>query len=439
MQNAVGNLSHIEWRTTMAPKAKWTILTYIAAHNNLQQLGDRSLDQIINVGSTDDVIHGVLYDGPQGAARYIAGAPGKVLKQEQLKNFDSGDPVRLVETAKWVFQQYPAERYGLILWSHGTGWRPEDIHAVATQVRGGRGVTEQEASERAAAPGRLSFFRSTVATIMEKDSPSERAILFDDGSGHSLDTLELGRVASQLKDTLGQPLDLLGMDACLMATLEMSYQVRNLVRYYVASEELVPGHSWPYDTIMGKLRAQPDMSAGDLAALVVKDYVGYYTQNPPALNSGDVTKVALDLSRIGDLAGAADCLADALMADMANQAQGLWTAQQECRQQETAKGKRDPSKFSVHQWDLGTLVQRLGEASTDADVKTAAQRVQAALQPGGVVIAEGHQGNWFAGLGGVSAYLMPARKVRISPYYADLAIANETCWLKMLQAYEKAA
>jgi len=36
----------------MADKAKWTILTYIAAHDNLYQLGRKSLLEIINVGST---------------------------------------------------------------------------------------------------------------------------------------------------------------------------------------------------------------------------------------------------------------------------------------------------------------------------------------------------------------------------------------------------
>ena len=104
----------------MASKAKWTILTYIAAHNNLEQMGKRSLAQIVGVGSTRDVMHGVLFDGPQGATRWIVGDAGKVLEKCELSDFDSGDPARLIETAKVVFEQYPAERYGLVLWSHGT-------------------------------------------------------------------------------------------------------------------------------------------------------------------------------------------------------------------------------------------------------------------------------------------------------------------------------
>ena len=59
-------------------KARWTILTYIAAHNNLAMLGKVSLNQILGVGSTPEVVHGMLYDGPGEGGRYVVGDPGTV-------------------------------------------------------------------------------------------------------------------------------------------------------------------------------------------------------------------------------------------------------------------------------------------------------------------------------------------------------------------------
>ena len=76
----------------MATNAKWTVLTYIAAHNNLDLFGKRSRQEILGVGSSSDVVHGILYDSPVGAARYVIGEPGLVEHQEQLGSFDSGDP-----------------------------------------------------------------------------------------------------------------------------------------------------------------------------------------------------------------------------------------------------------------------------------------------------------------------------------------------------------
>ena len=417
----------------MPEKAHWTILTYIAAHNNLDALGQRSLDQILQVGSTPQVRLAALYDGTSRAARYIAGDPGTAAVKEPLEDFDSGDGDALVDTARWAFKQCPAERYGLVLWSHGTGWRPEEIEEVAKQARGDKAVDVEEATERAAAPGSLSLFRGTLREILKKKTPAERAICFDDGTGHSLDTLELERVAGEIQATIDQRLDLLGMDACLMATVEVAYQLRQLVRYLVASEELVPGHSWPYDTILGELSADPQRPARDLATSVVRHYVDYYGAHPPG--AGDVTKVALDLSRIDPLVQATDAFAAALEEDMDQQADSLWDAQWQAYLQESRQEKRYQNKFRLHMWDLGSVAARMTD-SENAAVQKAAQDVVKELRPGGsAVVAEGHYGSWFDGIGGVSAYFTVPQKQRLAPAYAGLAFAKDTHWLEMLKAY----
>ena len=70
---------------TITMKAnKWTVLTYIAAHNNLDLLGKKSLNEILSVGSSSDVVQGVLYDSYAGAGRYVMGDSGYVRHQEQL-------------------------------------------------------------------------------------------------------------------------------------------------------------------------------------------------------------------------------------------------------------------------------------------------------------------------------------------------------------------
>lgn len=419
----------------MAPKAKWTILTYIAAHNNLHYMGKRSYDQIIALGSTPEVRHGILFDWPDGAARYIVGEPGLVQCQEQLGNYDSGDPDRLIETAQWVFTQYPAEHYGLVLWSHGSGWQPHEIEQIAKQARGDSQVDKQEATERAGTPGSMALFRSTLKTILGKEKAAERAICFDDGTGHSLDTLELDRVTRDIAESIEQKLDLIGMDACLMANLEVAYQLRNNVGYMVASEELVPGHSWPYDLIYGALCADPAQEPRDLAARVVHDYVGYYSKHPP--EAGDVTKVALDLGNLNKLAGAVNDLAVALEGAMDTHADILWRVQRESERKEGCDGKRKPNKFQFHLWDVGSVVARVEATAVNPTVQNAAQSVARALKRGGpTVLAEGHKGDWFDGIGGVSVFMMPPKKQdRLSPYYARLALSTDTAWDEMLCAY----
>jgi len=413
--------------------AKWSVLTYIAAHNNLELLGTVSRKQILDVGSTADVVHGMLYDGSVGAARYVVGNSGKVRTQDPLGALNSGDPDALIETAKWFFGQNPAERYGLVLWSHGTGWEPNQIAEVAQEARPAAARDDDEAKERAIAPGSLALFRSTLRQLLTPARQTERAILFDDGTGQSIDTLELERVGREIMAAIGHPLELLGMDACLMGNLEVAYQMRNTVRHLVASPELVPGHSWPYTTIYGDLKNDPNQDGATLARTVVSRYVEFYVANPP--RTGDVTKVALDLGRIDPLKNAADGLAKALLEDIERSSAALWAAQESTQERENPKKTRKPSKFDYHLWDLGSVAAALGQSNdASTSVKDAARDTAAALEPGaGAVIAEGHRGAWFDSSFGVSIYL-PVLK-RISPWYPQVAFAADTEWDEMLVAY----
>jgi hypothetical protein len=416
-------------------KAKWTFLTYIAAHNNLDCLGERSLDQIIGVGSTRQVRHGVLYDGPKGAARYIVGGPGKVLQQEQLADFDSGDPDALIETARWVFCKYPADRYGLVLWSHGSGWQPEEIQRVAKQVRKDNDVDRKESIKRAGSTSSRALFRTTLAKILIK-SAAQRAICFDDGSRHSIDTIELGKVIRAITDKIDQPLELLGMDACLMASLEVAYQIRDNTRYMVASEELVPGHSWPYNVIFQKLNYDPSINGSEFAQIITLEYRKYYQENPPAFGYGDVTKVALDLSKIGEIATATDKLSRDLINNMEAESQNLWDAQIFTRDQE--KGKRPQTKFDLYLWDIKSLVNELSMHIDNEEITSSCKSVADSLKLGGAILDEVHLEDWFSNIGGLSIYLpIPNEAPRVTKYYPQLQFAVSTDWYEMLMEYHQ--
>jgi hypothetical protein len=416
-------------------KAGWTFLTYIAAHNDLDQFGARTLREIRDVGSTDEVVHGVLYDAHAGATRYVMGDGGALATEQELGSFDSGDPDNLIETAHWLFERHPAHRYGLVLWSHGTGWVPREIAAVAKEARPAASVERGEPTERASAPGSRVLFRSTLRELLRPRERRERAVLFDDGTGHSLDTLELARVTRNVAEAIGQPVDFLGMDACLMGNLEVAYEMRRSVRCLAASPELVPGHSWPYRDIFGAVRDETDRSGADVAELVVDRYVRHYANHPPP--AGDVTKVALDLGRLEDLARPVEQLGTSLRADMNRLAGPLWKVQRATRERETRRGARWQSKFNHHLWDLGSLAAGLAASpEVSADVERAANEVRAALTPGaGTVLAEGHYGDWFDATAGVSVYLIPAGSRRVSPWYGRLALAKDTGWGEMLAAY----
>lgn len=405
--------------------ATWTFMVYMAGDNNLSEAGEEDLRELRTVGSTDEVHIVVQYDnaGAEGTRRYRVLAEGDDLV-ETLGPTDSGDPNVLVDFVTWAHSTYPAERYALVLWNHGGGWEPSAIDEIAQEVRA-PSYGPREGVERAASPLRRVFFRPSLAAILGLPSPQERAICSDDGTGHSLDTVELGRVLAKVVDVLGGPLDLLGMDACLMSSLEVAYQARPYVRYVVASEESEPNEGWPYDTVLPALVANHDLPTAALAAHIVDAYVRSYDD---AGYAGDVTQAALDLSQLDAVAAALDRLADAVAARLPRARTQLWSAQKAAKRfwQNTLA-------------DVGSLAAEIKRATRDAATRAAADEVVAALRPGGdaFVVAEAHRGAGVAACTGVTVYL-PSPLVGMSRFYADLDYARQHTWASMVDAYVRA-
>ena len=217
------------------------------------------------VGSSDDLKIAVFVKRleQQAAHRIIVGKDGENEERENLGGeVDSGSPQTMLDFIRWAHKKAPAERYALVIWNHGSGWDPLDFDELYSQVKGA-GVTPRELGTRASSQLGRSLFTPTLETALTLPTAGARAIASDDGTGHSLDTIELGNVLAKTRKLLGQPLDLLGMDACLMSCLEVAFQSAGDVRAIVSSEELEPGDGWPYDKILADLRAKPAMDGAD--------------------------------------------------------------------------------------------------------------------------------------------------------------------------------
>ena len=401
-------------------------MVYMAGDNNLSAAGEADLEEMRLVGSTDEVNVVVEFDnaGDAGTRRIHIGKDGVGEYLETLGETDSGSPEVLSGFIEWVAENYPAHHYALVLWNHGNGWAPTEVDRIARSVNS-PGFSEREISERSASPLGRVLFRPSLENIFSLATPAERAICSDDGSGHSLDTVELGRVIAKGAKTIGQKFDVLGMDACLMSNIEVAYQVRDHVRYIVASEENEPAEGWPYDRILSRLAANPGMTAAELARNIVADYVDWYRDRDTA---EDITQAALDLSRLASLTTPLDAFAERLAADMSISYPDIWRAQ------------RKSARFWHNTlWDLGHFCEVLEDTSTTAGVRDAARAVVDALAPGNgqFVLAESHLGTKVEHCMGVTIYLVPPI-TSISRYYGELDFSQNHPWMKMLEVYHDA-
>jgi hypothetical protein len=406
----------------MNAAAKWTFMVYMAGDNDLSGAGESDLAEMSAVGASADLNVLVEFDpqGRGGTDRHVIHRGGAGGDRLRLPETNSADPKALNAFITWAARNHPAERYALVLWGHGSGWEPAEK---------GRGASsrkvcpdaERKGAHPPASADRAPFFKPVLKSL-SKDRRSKRAVCFDDGSGHSLDTVELGRVLHKAARALGRPLDILGMDACLMSNIEVACQAGSHVRHIVASETLEPYSGWPYAKILKLLTGSPHAASADVAAQMARACVPPCPDRDPAF---PVARSALNLSAMDQLTHPLSHLAEALITHMPRASREIFTAQ------------RDSLRFQRETlWDIADFCRKLETTTSSRKVRSAARKVRAALRPGWgrFVSAKAHSGSGLEHCGGVSIYLQPPT-APISKHYSRLAFAREHPWWRLLKAY----
>jgi len=281
-KSGCGEIAGEEWSFTTGKKP-WTFMVYLDGDNNLEGAGIDDFREMASVGSTKTVNIIVQFDRISGEDDsygdwttskrfYITSGmtPTPENALEDLGELNHGDPQTLIDFINWAKANYPADRYALILWNHGGGWRESKEKELQAKLEG-------------------------------KKRPYYRAVCWDDTDGE--DTLYMDEVQDAL-DVTGSN-HLIGFDACLMGMVEVAYEIMDYGEVMVGSEETEPGDGWPYDLILQDLVNNPSWSSSELGQAVVSRYYESYGDNG--------TQSVIDLSKMDTLASAISSFAQALM------------------------------------------------------------------------------------------------------------------------------
>jgi len=401
-------------------KPAWTVLVYMAGDNNLDPSGIGDLLEMKRVGSTPQVNVVAEFDraSGRGAKRYRLRKGGTLAADAvaSLGRLNTGDPRTLLDFVRWGVKAYPAERFALVLWNHGQGWDDTDIYEDARHRRFRRLATGRV---------RHALFRPPVRRMLRGAIRKfeYRAILLDDDAKDFLDNLELKSVLAGAATAIGGKLDLLGMDACLMSMAEVGYQMRGSARFTVGSEQTEPGDGWPYDRILAALAKHPEMDAGDLSGVVVREYLASYAA------ADGVTQSACDLSKADALAAAVGALVEALTAAL---------REGTLRQRILAARMRVQSYEIPDNVDLVDFCELLAGAAPGSALTARCRDVVGAVGAGaagagaGYVLAQDSKGRDLAASHGVAIYFPT---IAVSPLYGRLDWCGATGWDRFLRAY----
>lgn len=166
-------------------------------------------------------------------------------KLDDVGDKNMGEYETLRDFIIWTMKKFPSEKYSLILWNHGGG-------SIV-----GYGYDEN--------------YRSLL----------------------SLNDIQ--RALEESHKETSQKFELIGFDACLMATLETANILSPYANYMVASQELEPGHGWDYTPIAMALVVNPMISGAELGKRIME---GFKSQAKKHRTDEFITLSVIDLSKI---------------------------------------------------------------------------------------------------------------------------------------------
>jgi hypothetical protein len=300
------------------PPKKWTFMVYLDADVNLDSYAWLDIQEMEAVGSTADVNIVVLLDrwykmcGFNGTEIYYVhqGWSERVWGDKTNEyELNMGDPATLSFFIGYAATNYPADKYALVLWDHGGNWR---------------------------------------GICWDETTPNRDYL--------NMTELETALAASPVT------IDVLGTDACLMASTEVTYTISlsSKVDVMVASEDYVPGYGYPYDMMLEELVANPDWDASDFGESMVDEYIASYART----GNSYATLAAIDLSYIPTLVDDIKALATELTANIEEYVDTITEA----------KSSADRYWFGAyHQGayiDLRDFVEKLGSLAPDLQALT---------------------------------------------------------------------
>lgn len=230
---------------------KVTILLYMNGSNLETDDSEATTDlkEIINAGSSDNVNVLVQTMGTKKwqnyginankTQRYLVNGSGLTLVDDSLGQLDCTIASTLSDFITWGADNYPADRYILIFWNHGGG----PVYGFG----------------------------------------------YDEWNDDSNAALTIDEMQTALK-TSGIYFDFIGMDCCIMSSLEVCVALYDYCDYTILSEDFESGLGWYYTDWMKKLYNNSSIPTTELGQYIVDDMVN---ANANDSTSGDNSILAL--------------------------------------------------------------------------------------------------------------------------------------------------
>ncbi|OFY38662.1 MAG: hypothetical protein A2X18_08255 [Bacteroidetes bacterium GWF2_40_14] len=250
------------------PEFRRVVILYFAANNNLSSYAASNIENLKQGFLPEEESRNILlvYSHLSGSLpkllRLYKDEAGKI-HEDVVANYESQNsatPEVLKDMLNKVKIIFPADEYGLVLWSHGTGWLPKGYYGN---------------------PGGFKIFMNDPYQDMVKS--------FAEDNGEEMEITEL-------KAAIPYKLSFIIFDCCFMGGIETVYELKDKSDYIVASPTEILATGFPYDEIMRPLFE----NTADLTE-TCQLYFDYYNNMEGVYKSATISIFQTNkLQRVGD-------------------------------------------------------------------------------------------------------------------------------------------
>lgn len=147
---------------------------------------------------------------------------------------------------------WPSAHHGIVLWSHGSGFLPPGYYINPQERAKGDPVSEEA---------------DPYAFLVKAGGDGLKSFAQDEEQNIEMDLIDLRKALSRFH------YDFIAFDCCLMANVELAYELRNTSDYLIFSPTEIMSDGFPYDVMVQTIFSQQPEAA---MRSIAQSYMAHY-------------------------------------------------------------------------------------------------------------------------------------------------------------------
>ncbi len=275
-------LFFITTNSSIYSKNNWSFLIYMEADSQLAPWVLKNLTDVISAKFDREFVDIFIQCHIVKDFAYRYKVSSNSLVYDSTVKLTSDNSKDLVDASEWAFKNTNYQHYGIILWNHGFGIL--DPNYMEHSLEEFNWEAEPDLDSFVCPDGLcpLKFDYGSKTLNVSSDNfhgLSHKGTLFREHNKTYLTNQGMVQAFRSIKQEIlnNKKIDILGTDCCKMAMLEVGYQIKDSVNYFIGSQNCELQDGWNYNDFFSDFIK--NLTPEEVCISIVDSYGQYYKEH----------------------------------------------------------------------------------------------------------------------------------------------------------------